>query len=219
VPRRPGDAPIRDGGAGRRVLEALKRHGPSTASELAALLGGGPVAMRAHLRRLLAAGLAAHEEERRAVGRPVRRFRATRAADELFANGYDALALALSEAVVAEWGEGGLARVLERSNANLQRDLGATLPQGPAERLRALAAAQSGAGFMASVEEADGAPVLVERNCPIAAVAARFPIVCEHEAALHGRVLGREVALRSCRARGGEVCSFAIGASDPGRSR
>jgi hypothetical protein len=35
----------------------------------------------------------------------------------------------------------------------------------------------------------------------------------------HGRVLGREVALRSCRARGDEVCRFAIGASDPGRSR
>jgi predicted ArsR family transcriptional regulator len=212
---RPASAPAHDGGSDRRILDALKRHGPKTASELAALLGGGPVAMRAHLRRLLAAGLVAHEKERRAVGRPVRRFRATRAADGLFAQGYDALAVALSEAVVAEWGEGGLERILDRSSARLERDLDAALPADPAERLRALAAAQSRSGFMASVEEGAAEAELVERNCPIAAVAARFPIVCEHEAALHGRVLHREVALRSCRARGDEVCRFAIGPRGP----
>lgn len=175
--------------------------------------------MRAHLRRLHGAGLVAHEEERRAVGRPVRRFRTTAAADELFAKGYPGFGVALAEAVVAEWGERGLARALERSDARSERDLEASLPPDPAERLHALAAAQSSSGFMASVEDAAGAPVLVERNCPIAAIAARFPILCEHEAALHGRVLHREVALRACRARGDDVCRFAIGPLDPARSR
>jgi len=65
-------------------------------------------------------------------------------------------------------------------------------------------------GFMACIERAANEVVLVERNCPIAAVASRFPILCEHEAALHGRVLGRKVALRSCCARGDEVCRFEI---------
>lgn len=215
---RPANAPVRDAGSERRILDALKRHGPSTASELAALLGPGPVAMRAHLRRLLAAGLVSYEEERRAVGRPVRRFRTTRAADALSAQGYPGFAVALAEAVVAEWGEGGLARALDRSSARLEGDLRATLPSEPSDRLRALAAAQSSSGFMASAEETVGGSVLVERRCPVAAIAARFPILCEHEAALHGRVLGREVALRTCRARGDETCRFAIGPADPKRS-
>jgi predicted ArsR family transcriptional regulator len=203
---------VREGGPEQRILDALKRHGPKTAGELSTLLGGGPVGMRAHLRCLLAAGLVAHEEEHRPLGRPVRRFRATQAADGLFGHGYDRLAVALSEAVVAEWGENGLERILGRWSAELERDLGAQLPAAPTERLDALAAAQSRSGFMASVERAAGEVVLVERNCPIAAVASRFPILCQHEAALHGRLLGRNVVLRSCRARGNEVCRFEVGA-------
>jgi predicted ArsR family transcriptional regulator len=205
------NSPVRDGSSEHRILEALKRHGPKTAGELSALLGSGPVAMRAHLRHLLAAGLVTHEEEHRPLGRPVRRFRVTQAADGLFAHGYDLFAVALSEAVVAEWGEDALERLLGRWCARQERDLRAELPAGPRERLDALAAAQSRSGFMASIERAAGATVLVERNCPIAAVASRFPILCQHEAALHGRVLGREVALRSCCARGDEVCRFEIG--------
>ncbi len=38
--------PVRDGGSEHRILDALKRHGPRTAGELAALLGGGQVALR-----------------------------------------------------------------------------------------------------------------------------------------------------------------------------
>jgi predicted ArsR family transcriptional regulator len=203
--------PVRVGGSERRILETLKRHGPKTAGELSTLVGGGAVGMRAHLRRLHAAGLVTHEVERRRLGRPVRRFRVTEAADALFARGYDSLAVALSEAVVAEWGEHGLERILGRWSAGLERDLGAQLPAPPGERLDALAAAQSRSGFMASIERTAGGTVLVERNCPIAAVASRFPILCQHEAALHSRVLGREVTLRSCCARGDEVCRFEIG--------
>jgi len=208
--------PVREEGPEQRILDALKRHGPSTAGELSALLGAGPVAMRVHLRRLLAAGLVAHVEEHRPLGRPVRRFRVTQAADGRFARGYDLLAVALSEAVVAEWGESGLERILGRWRAQLERSLDAQLPARPRERLDALAAAQSRSGFMASIESANGETVLVERNCPIAAVASRFPVLCQHEATLHGRVLGRDVALRSCCARGDDVCRFAIGAAPGG---
>jgi predicted ArsR family transcriptional regulator len=202
--------PVRDGGSERRILEALKRHGPRTAAELSTLLGVGAVGMRAHLRRMLRSGLVTHEEEHRPLGRPVRRFRATQAGDALFAQGYDLLAVALSEAVVAEWGESGLERILGRWSAQLERDLRARLPTRPRERLDALAAAQSRTGFMASIEREAGGAVLVERNCPVAAVASRFPILCQHEAALHARVLGRNVVLRSCCARGDDVCRFEL---------
>jgi predicted ArsR family transcriptional regulator len=200
--------PERDGPEAR-ILEALKRHGPRTAGELAALLGRGPVAMRAHLRRLAAAGLVAHSEERRPVGRPVRRFHLTPAAAEVFVRRYDLFAVGLSEAVAAEWGDAGISRALERFCGDLGRRVEAELPPA-GDRLDALAAAQSRLGFMASVERGRDGEVLVERNCPLAAVASRFPVLCEHEAALHARVLGREVSLRSCCAKGDEVCRFDV---------
>jgi predicted ArsR family transcriptional regulator len=150
-----------------------------------------------------------HEEEHRPLGRSVRRFRVTHAADSLVVDGYDRCAVALSEAVVAEWGEDALARILGQWCAQLERDLG-QLPAGSRERLDALAAAQSRSGFMASIERGAGEAVLVQRNCPIGAVASRFPILCQHEAALHGRLLGRKVVLGSCCARGDEVCRFEV---------
>src|SRR5262245_59030866 len=71
-----------------KVLEALRKMGGATAEELSRELGGGAVAMRVHLRNLHAAGLVAHEEERRDVGRPVRRFKLTASADSTFPKQY-----------------------------------------------------------------------------------------------------------------------------------
>src|SRR5574341_1487274 len=90
---------IVDDGPRRRILETLRLRGPLTARELAGLRGGGTVAMRAHLRNLLASGLVAHEEERQSVGRPARRYRLTPAADAEFPKHYDLLAVKLAEAV------------------------------------------------------------------------------------------------------------------------
>jgi predicted ArsR family transcriptional regulator len=198
-------------GPQRRILETLKLRGPLTARELSDLRGGGTVAMRAHLRNLLAAGLVAHEEERQSVGRPVRRHRLTPAADGQFPKHYDLLAVKLAETVAAELGHEALVRVLRRWLDELHPYLDARLPGDFDARLQALAKHQSSFGFMASVrKERDGVAV-VERNCPVAKVASRFPQICDHEAALFERVLDKDVELGCCQARGDALCEFRIG--------
>lgn len=200
-----------DDGPQQRILETLRLRGPLTARELAGLRGGGAVAMRAHLRNLLASGLVAHDEERQSVGRPVRRYRLTPAADAQFPKQYDLLAVKLAEAVAAELGQDALLRILRRWLAELHPYLDARLPSGFDARLEALAKHQSSFGFMASIrKECDGVAV-VERNCPVAQVASRFPQICDHEAALFQRVLGKNVALGCCQARGDALCEFRIG--------
>lgn len=198
-------------GPQRRILEALRLRGPSTARELADLRGGGTVAMRAHLRNLLASGLVAHEEERQPVGRPVRRYRLTPAADAQFPKHYQLLAVKLAEAVAAELGPEALIRILRRWLEDLHPYLDARLPRELEARLQALARHQSSFGFMASVRKEPDGVAVVERNCPIAQVAARFPQICDHEAALFQRVLGTEVDLACCQARGAALCEFRIG--------
>ncbi|HKA88769.1 MAG TPA: helix-turn-helix domain-containing protein [Haliangiales bacterium] len=202
------DQPPETEGRRRRVLDALKAHGPATAGELANMLGGGPVAMRAHLRSLTAAGLVAHSDDHRPVGRPVRRFRLTPAADSLFPKRYDLFAVKLVEAIVSELGEEALTKILGRWQADLERHLGDGLPPDPRARWQALAAHQSKFGFMASIRRRPHGLAVVEQNCPIARVAARFPQICEHEAALFSGVLGVDVAVTSCQARGDAVCVF-----------
>ena len=194
-----------------RILEALRLRGPMTAQELAALLGGRPVAMRVHLRHLATAGLVSFDEEHRAMGRPVRRFKLTPAADGHFTKHYEILASHLASSVVSQFGEPALEKILKAWRDDLARHLDRSLPPGPDRRLAALAEHQSKMGFMAAVEKDGQERALVERNCPIAAVAALHPRICDHEAALYRRVLGREVELASCQARGDGLCRFQIG--------
>src|SRR5262245_25801312 len=111
-----------------RVLEALRRRAGATAEELARELGGGAVAMRVHLRNLLAAGLVSHREERRDIGRPVRRFHLTARADGTFPKQYERFAVALAEAVADQLGPKALEVVLDGWVAQLVPYLKEQLP-------------------------------------------------------------------------------------------
>ena len=198
------------GGPQARVLEALRKKGGATAEELSRELGGGAVAMRVHLRNLLAAGLVTAAEERREIGRPVRRFQLTASADSTFPKQYELFADALADAVADQLGPKALQAVLDNWLDRLEPYLEARLPLDPDERIEALAKHQSSFGFMASVKSGKGEKLLLERNCPIAAVAARFPVICEREAELFARVTGRKVTLKCCQARGDSVCEFVL---------
>lgn len=198
-------------GPARRILDLLRLHGPLAASELSRLYGSGAVAVRAVLRSLRAEGLVTRTEERRGVGRPVGRYGLTPAADAAFPKRYELFASKLVETLIAEGGPEAFNSILARWEEDLAAHLDATLPEEPTARLAALAAHQSAHGFMAEVRRDTEGVALVERNCPIAAIARRHPEICDHEAALLGRALKWKTTLVSCQARGGQVCVFRIG--------
>ena len=63
--------------------------------------------------------------------------------------------------------------------------------------------------------EPDGGVALIERNCPVATLAAKHPEICDHEASLFSRTLKWKTTLESCQARGDGVCVFRIGKAKP----
>lgn len=197
--------------AQQRVLLTLKTQGPLTAGDLGTLLGVGSVVMRVHLRHLLAAGLVAAERAVDTGGRPARRFRITQAADALFPKHYDVFSLKLVETLLAEVGPAAWQRVLVRWEAALAQHLDGALPVDAKQRLLALVTHQASYGFMASTEEGAHGTEIVERNCPIAHIASRYPEICDHEAAMFSRVLGQPVTLQACQARGAARCVFQVG--------
>jgi predicted ArsR family transcriptional regulator len=198
--------------APNRLLELIRLHGPQTAQELADRLSIGPVAVRAQLRNLEFANLVERAVEPRPVGRPVARFRLKPSADTLFPKRYELFAGKLLDTLVSELGVESLRKILDRWEEGLHAHLDASLPAEPSARLEALARHQTAYGFMAEVKRGeDGGVSLVERNCPIAALAARYPEICEREAALFSRTLKWKTTLTSCQARGDSVCAFRIG--------
>jgi len=195
-----------------RLLELIRLHGPQTAQEIADRLSIGPVSIRAQLRTLESANLVERAIEPRPVGRPVARFRLTASADALFPKRYDLFAGELLDSLVSDFGIEALQKILSGWEDALHAYLDQRLPQEPSARLEALAKHQTSYGFMAEVKrEADGSVALVERNCPIASLAARYPEICEREAALFSRTLKWKTTLVSCQAKGDGVCAFRIG--------
>jgi predicted ArsR family transcriptional regulator len=207
----PTEAPASDATPADRIAKTLRLRGPSTAAEISSEHGCGVVAVRAQLRNMESAGYVTRAAERRAIGRPVSRYALAPGAEGFFPKRYDKLAERLVDAVVEEFGEEGLERILARWEEGLVRRFEATLPTEPSARLDALASHQTQNGFMASVQRDEDGVALVERNCPIAAVASRYPQICRHEAALFSRTLKWKTTLRACQATGDAVCVFQIG--------
>jgi predicted ArsR family transcriptional regulator len=158
------------------VRDLLKRAGPISADSAAEKLGITSMAVRQHLYALEADGEASHVEDARPRGRPVKLWRATRAADSHFADSHSALAGDLILQIKKAFGEEGLDRLLKLRNS-------------------ALAKIRSAEGYMAEVrrDAETGQWLFVENHCPICAAARLCTGLCREELALFHRVLGKDI--------------------------
>jgi DeoR family suf operon transcriptional repressor len=170
---------------GRRgVLGCLKREGEATGERLAEVLGVTVSAVRQQLAALEAEGLVAHRDQRRGPGRPLRRHCLTPAAEALWPKRYGQLTNQLLgfvaerdpelvEAVFALRGRERVARARRRLEGKAFDD-----------RVRELAAILDEDGYLADcAREEDGSWRIVEHNCAILDVAARYGAACRSELA------------------------------------
>jgi len=191
------------------IVEFLRRHGDATVADLAAHLDISEVAVRRHLGVLTEEELVDAETVAASRGRPVARYRLTRAATRLFPHRYDRFANEVLDFLDAQHGRDGLLAFLrwrvEREAEGLQE---AVTAEDLHTRLEQLADALSAAGFEASVDEDGESFSLVQDHCAIYDVARDHPEVCAYEAATFAKVLGEDVQLsrRETLAGGGTAC-------------
>jgi predicted ArsR family transcriptional regulator len=217
--RETGDAP-RD-----RVFAAVLEHGPVSAAALAGRLGVTPAAVRRHLEVLADEGLiearTAPNTGRR--GRPARVFVATERGQGAAPGDYDGLAVSALEYLQEHVGEQAVHDFAEHRFAELERRYAPSVDAAgpdPRERARALARELSADGFAASARTvavsplattSGGTPVggvqLCQGHCPVHAVAARFPQLCEAETRAFSRMLGVHVQRLATIAHGEHVCT------------
>jgi predicted ArsR family transcriptional regulator len=189
------DAQVTTGRAA--VRELLKRDGPISADRAAEKLAITAMAVRQHLYALQADGEAAHVEQSRPRGRPVKLWRATTAADTHFANSHSALAGDLIVQIKKAFGEDGLDRLLKLRNASLEKSYRAKTDKAHTlkAKLDALAKLRNAEGYMAEVrrDPETGQWLFVENHCPICAAARLCTGLCREELALFHRALGKGV--------------------------
>lgn len=203
----PDDRPTRE-----RVVDSILQHGPSTARQLAERLELTPAAIRRHLTALLADGTLADSEQRvygaRGRGRPSMVFSLTDAGRSEFHHTYDALAIAAMRRLQESAGPESVRELATERLAGIEQrfdELRAQYPERPA--LDILSDSLAASGYAPVVRPVASGNQLCQHHCPVAHVAAEFPILCEVETDLFSRLLGSHVQRLATIAHGDGVCT------------
>ena len=196
----------------QRVVDSILQHGPSTARQLAGRLELTPAAIRRHLTALLLDGTLADGEERvygaRGRGRPSKVFSLTDVGRAEFHHTYDALAISAMRRLQEAAGPDAVRELAaERLSAIEERfhELQAEDPDRPAVEI--LSESLALGGYAPVLKPVASGVQLCQHHCPVAHVAAEFPILCEVETQLFSRLLGSHVQRLATIAHGDGVCT------------
>ena len=203
--------PIQPTGTRQSILEALKREGPLAIAQLAERLGMSGEAVRQQLVQLQREGWIEAMHERAAArhsGRPAARYRLTQAGDHVFPKHYDALTVAVLDAVSAELGPEALDRILASLTEVRARQWEPRL--AVRERVEVLRGVYEGQDPFMDAEEVPGGFRLVEHNCPFLNVALERPALCSTTVSLLSRLLGFEVVREERFQSGDGRCAFRV---------
>jgi DeoR family suf operon transcriptional repressor len=198
--------------ARRALLTALKRAGEARADELAEALHVTVSAVRQHLAALTDDGLVVHRVVRRGPGRPAHLYRLSDLGDGLFPRTYGAIVTELlgeleleAPEMVDKLFEGRRQRRVERAKVRLDG-------LGFDERVAELTAILDEDGYLAdAVPGPDGSWRIVEHNCAILAVAAKYGAACGTELEFIREVLPEATVERVAHLMaGGHVCAYEV---------
>lgn len=212
-----------DGQTRRRIMSCMLRSGPSTAADLADKVGLSPAGVRRHIDKLLDSELveacdapAQSPAGKPARGRPAQHYRLTDSGRDRFGNGYDELALA-AFAEVEELGGREAVKRLARKRAERMLGFAGDVDkrktrgaQDVTEAAGHVADAFAAHGYAAETNHVGSGLQLCQHHCPVHAVAAEYPEICEAEHELIAELVGSTVAPLALIANGDGVCTTHI---------
>jgi len=199
---------------------ALKRQGPSTIALLADELQLTGEAVRQQLLQLQREGWiesrVTRSSERGRTGRPATSYILTDAGDHLFPKQYDALNIAMIDAISEELGPDAVKRVLSKIADSKVATSEAALRGLPlSERIQALKDWYLKDDPHMTIEQAEDGYKLIERNCPFINTAMNRPALCSISVNALSKLVGVRVARDEKFQTGNGRCVFHIFADEP----
>lgn len=193
-------------------LEVLKREGNVSLIDLAQRLRISKMAVLKHLAILEGKGLVERSFRPGGRGRPRAYFALTRRASHLFPEAYTDLSLRALAFIEQRLGRESVVRFLElRSQAVYAANGRHFEDLAFPDKVRELAAFRDEGGYMADASRvgAKNGEVL-EHNCPIYAIAEKYPEACQVEVGLFRKLLHEDVEATHRVVAGAPVCRFLI---------
>jgi DeoR family transcriptional regulator, suf operon transcriptional repressor len=198
--------------AKRELVILLKQDPGLSLTEIAAARGISKVAVLHHLTALEEQGLVERSYERGELGRPSVHFRLSQKSAGMFPQAYTQMSVSALDYIERHMGRDGVVAMLqERSHELADRNRARLDAPDLRERVAELARLRSEGGYMAEVGGKRGDVVeLREHNCPILAIAGRFPEACEVERRMFESMLKARVTTSHRVVAGDPVCRFLI---------
>ena len=195
-------------GETRTELLRLLRRSRHTITSLAASLRLTDNAVRTHVAALERDGLVKHVGSQRDTGgKPARVYALTAEGEELFPKAYALVLGGLVDEIARAEGPERAVELLRSVGRQVGAGVGAT--EEPEVRIAAAAAALRGLGGDVEVQRDNGGWVLQGYACPLSAVAAKHPEVCQLARALVEEITGSPVT--ECCERGDRPrCRFQV---------
>jgi DeoR family transcriptional regulator, suf operon transcriptional repressor len=196
----------------RGVLIFLKGHPDASLEEIARELGVSKVAALGHLQKLEGDRLVQRSYRAGHVGRPRVIFRLTPESGSLFPQGYTEMSRAALEFIERKMGPAAVGELFaQRAHEVADRNRSRLASGNVQERVEELAKIRTEGGYMAEVAaRRRGSVELLEHNCPILALAERFPLACETERRMFESLLRAEVEVSHRVVAGDPVCRFLV---------
>lgn len=150
------------------------------------------------------------------TGRPASMYRLSAAGDHLFPKHYDALAVAVIDAVADEFGADAQLRVLARVTDDRVQAVAPSLRELPlAERVEALKNWYLSDDPYMDLARSGNDYRLIERNCPFYNTAMRRPALCSVSVNAFRKLLGVHVEREEKFQNGDGRCVFRIRGAQP----
>ena len=198
-----------------QILQLLKMRCSMSVSQLTEALHISAMGIRQHLTILEEEGLVEYHREKKKRGRPHHIYSLTDEANILFPTTYANFAMGLMQEVEKYNGPGFINKVFRsRMKSQLQMYQERLHGKDLVGRIKELARIRDEEGYMARYDENDTDYVLIEHNCPIAAIAQEYPHVCEIELGLFRQSLGTKVHRVEHLMQGSHRCCYRIPKTD-----
>lgn len=214
------------GGTREQVMSVLLRHGPVPATEIGDTLGLSAAGVRRHLDRLMEDGLAETCAPRAVAGaeasrgRPAKHFQLTRQGRAKFGSSYDTLALDAVDLIEELGGEDAVRAFAKNRVEKMFRGAEAVAEsEADAESIEdavdRVVSALEEHGYEPSVHRTRAGIQICQHHCPVSAVAAEHPELCEAEHEVIAELTGRHVQPLALIADGHGICTTHIPLAAP----
>ncbi|KFM99524.1 ArsR family transcriptional regulator [Bacillus clarus] len=196
------------------IVHILKVRGEQTVAELAESLEITEMAVRRHLSKLEKEQMIYAKMVRQHVGRPTYLYGLSQKGEDTFPKEYKQFAIDMLEDLARFGDEQILCHVLQARTDRMEEQLQKRVSnqKNLAYKVQEIAAMQERNGYMVQVKkDGDNSFILQKQNCPLKAIAERFPQVCEDEKNMYNRLFtGVDVKVLTNMCAGDCNCSYQI---------